>query len=105
MDAFHARGTQVVIAVQPTRGIMHRDKVPRGQRHGFDFTTARRNLASFLDQLRAGGAVVPDILPLVDSPPEQDYFFRRDHHWTPAGAMHPHAWWPTASGSNPSTPT
>lgn len=88
MDAFHARGTQVVIAVQPTRGIMHRDKVRADSAYGFDFTTARRNLASFLDQLRAGGAVVPDILPLVDSPPEQDYFFRRDHHWTPAGAMH-----------------
>ncbi len=87
MDAFHAKGTEVVIAVQPTRGIMHRDKVRADSAYGFDFSKARRNLAAFLEQLRAGGAVVPDILPLVDQPPQQDYFFRRDHHWTPHGAQ------------------
>ena len=87
IDAFHAKGTQVVIAVQPTRGIMHRDKVRADSAYGFDFSKARHNLATFLDQLRAGGAVVPDILPLVDHPPQPDYFFRRDHHWTPHGAQ------------------
>ena len=87
MDAFHEQGTQVVIAVQPTRGLMHRDKVRAESAYGFDFAKARGNLAAFLGQLRAGGAVVPDILPLVDQPPAQDYFFRRDHHWTPHGAQ------------------
>lgn len=88
MGAFEAKGVHVVIAVQPTRGIMHRDKVRAESAYGFNFPTARRNLAALLEQLRAGGAVVPNILPLVDQPPPQDYFFRRDHHWTPSGAMH-----------------
>ena len=87
IQAFVAKNVQVVIAVQPTRGMMHRDKVRADSAYGFDFASARRNLARFLDQLRAGGALVPDILPLVDSPPQPDYFFRRDHHWTPTGAQ------------------
>ncbi|WP_332820637.1 alginate O-acetyltransferase AlgX-related protein [Pseudomonas sp.] len=87
IQAFAAKHVQVVIAVQPTRGMMHRDKVRADSAYGFDFASARRNLARFLDQLRAGGALVPDILPLVDSPPQPDYFFRRDHHWTPTGAQ------------------
>lgn len=87
IQAFAAKHVQVVIAVQPTRGMMHRDKVRADSAYGFDFARARRNLARFLDQLRAGGALVPDILPLVDSPPQPDYFFRRDHHWTPTGAQ------------------
>lgn len=87
IQAFAAKNVQVVIAVQPTRGMMHRDKVRADRAYGFDFATARRNLAAFLAQLRAGGALVPDILPLVDTPPQPDYFFRRDHHWTPHGAQ------------------
>lgn len=87
IDAFTAKQVQVVIAVQPTRGMMHRDKVRADSAYGFDYPLARRNLETFLGQLRAGGALVPDILPLVDKPPAQDYFFRRDHHWTPSGAQ------------------
>jgi alginate biosynthesis protein AlgX len=87
IQAFAAKHVQVVIAVQPTRGIMHRDKIRADSAYGFDFASARRNLATFLDQLRAGGALVPDILTLVDNPPQPDYFFRRDHHWTPTGAQ------------------
>jgi len=86
MTAFADQGITVVFALQPTRGMMHRDKVYSDYNQGFDFALARRNLAKLQQQLRAGGAIVPDILPLVDNPPAEEYFFRRDHHWTPAGA-------------------
>ncbi|MDX5299632.1 MAG: hypothetical protein LPK85_11865, partial [Gammaproteobacteria bacterium] len=86
MQAFAANGTQVVIAVQPTRGLMHRDKVRPERDQGFSAAQARESLGQYVQQLRRGGAIVPDILALVDRPLEQEYFFRRDHHWTPYGA-------------------
>ncbi|QCF26018.1 alginate O-acetyltransferase AlgX-related protein [Hydrocarboniclastica marina] len=83
---FNEYGTEVVFVVQPTRGMMHRDKIREDRRYGFDYPTAFSNLRQFLTQLADGGAHVANILPLVETPPEQDYFFRRDHHWTPAGS-------------------
>lgn len=85
MRAFASHGTQVAVAVQPTRGLMHRAQLLPGQAHGFDYALASRNLRHFLQQMRDAGAIVPDIMPLVEQPPK-DFFFRRDHHWTPVGA-------------------
>ncbi|MCS5516620.1 hypothetical protein NWF32_21655 [Pseudomonas qingdaonensis] len=65
MAAFRQQGIHVAMAVQPTRGLMHRDKLYPGQLHGFDFERASNNLASYLQQLRSGGAVVPDLMQLV----------------------------------------
>jgi alginate biosynthesis protein AlgX len=84
--AFNQQGIQVAVAVQPTRGLMHRDKIRPDWSGGFQYDEAYANLSAFLMQLRRSGAIVPDILPLVASPPAEDYFFRRDHHWTPSGA-------------------
>ncbi|MBI6899608.1 hypothetical protein JET64_22620 [Pseudomonas putida] len=86
MDAFHRQGIQVAMAIQPTRGLMHRDKLYTDQLHGFDYERASHNLDSYLRQLRQGGAVVAPMMQLVHQPPQGEYFFRRDHHWTPAGA-------------------
>lgn len=86
MATFAAHGTHVVFAVQPTRGLMHRDKIDPQRAYGFDYAKASASLRAFLGQLRAGGAVVPDVMQLVEHPPQKEYFFRRDHHWTPAGA-------------------
>jgi hypothetical protein len=86
MATFKARGTHIVFALQPTRGLMHRDKIYPDRSHDFNFTKARANFKTYAAQLRAGGAIVPDITPLIDHPPNQEYFYRRDHHWTPAGA-------------------
>jgi len=85
MRAFASHGTQVAVAVQPTRGLMHRAQLLPGQMHGFDYARASTNLRKFMQQMRDGGAIVPDIMPLVEQPPK-DFFFRRDHHWTPVGA-------------------
>lgn len=85
MRAFASHGTQVAVAVQPTRGLMHRAQLQPGQMHGFDYARASANLRRFLQQMRDGGAIVPDIMTLVEQPPK-DFFFRRDHHWTPIGA-------------------
>lgn len=87
MSTFKAKGTHIAIVVQPTRGLMHRDKLTADYQHKFNYKLARAKLQNFLKQMRNAGAIVPDIIKLVDQPPSEDYFFRRDHHWTPAGAM------------------
>jgi alginate biosynthesis protein AlgX len=86
MAAFAAKGTHVVMAVQPTRGLMHHDKVRPDRAYGFDYAKASASLQRMQQQLKAGGAIVPDMLQVVKNPPKNDYFFRRDSHWTPAGA-------------------
>ncbi|MBV7561305.1 alginate biosynthesis protein AlgX [Pseudomonas sp. sia0905] len=87
MKTFAAKGTHVAIAVQPTRGLMHHDKVRPDRAYGFDYIKASSSLGKFQQQLRAGGAIVPDMLQVVKNPPKNDYFFRRDSHWTPTGAQ------------------
>lgn len=80
------KGTTLAMILQPTRGLMHRDKVRPDKRQGFEFEQARESFGAYLNQLRTAGAVVPDMTQLVDHPPEEAYFFKRDHHWTPQGA-------------------
>jgi len=86
MQAFERQGIHVAMAIQPTRGLMHRDQLLPGQLHGFDYARASRNLDAYLGQLRQGGAVVAPMMQLLQQPPKGEYFFRRDHHWTPTGA-------------------
>ena len=86
IDALAAKGIQLGMILQPTRGLMHRGKVRQDWNQGFDFERSRNSFAVYLEQLRAAGALVPDMVQLVDRPPEEEYFFRRDHHWTSDGA-------------------
>ncbi|WP_231701657.1 alginate O-acetyltransferase AlgX-related protein [Halopseudomonas salegens] len=86
VETFSAQGTRLAMVVQPTRGLMHRDKIRPDFTQGFDYATAADNLRTYLQQMRDAGAIVPDIMQLVENPPAEEYFFRRDHHWTSAGA-------------------
>ncbi|GAA3967636.1 alginate O-acetyltransferase AlgX-related protein [Allohahella marinimesophila] len=79
-------GIEVAMVVQPTRGMLHADKVREDKRYGFAPDLARMKLTHFLAQLQEAGAIVPDVTRLLDMPKTEDYFFRRDHHWTPFGA-------------------
>ena len=88
IQAFKENGTEIAIVIQPTRGLMHRDKVRfDGSAHGFNFIKASNSLNNFSQQMRSGGAIVPNVMTLINNPPDSEYFFRRDHHWTPAGAQ------------------
>jgi len=88
-QALHKRGTELVLVYQPPRGLMDPDKLKPEQRRAYDFDGARRNYAAALERLRRGGdVVVAPLDKLVDENKGYEYFFRRDHHWTPAGAEH-----------------
>lgn len=84
--ALAQRGTQLVLLPQPPRALMDPDKLSATQRRDYDLVTARRNYAAMLDALRGLGATVPPLDQLIDEHKGYEYFFRRDHHWTPAGA-------------------
>lgn len=82
------RGTSLVIVLQPPRGLMDPDKLTDAQRKAYDFAAARRSYAQALARIRDAGVAVAPLDRLVDEHKGYEYFFRRDHHWTPQGAEH-----------------
>lgn len=85
-SAMRARGSELVIVLQPPRGLMDADQLGEELRAGYDIDTARRQFATALSRIRSAGVTVPPLDSLVDEHKGYEYFFRRDHHWTPAGA-------------------
>lgn len=82
-EALARHGTKLVMVPIPTRAIVHSEylgDIP------FDHQTALENYASYLQSLRRIGVLVPNLEDLVISVGEDQLFFARDHHWTPAGA-------------------
>jgi len=79
-DALEARGVTLVLAAQPPRGTaLSAESVP-----GYDPAAALRRYDEARAALEGTGLHVIDLAAVVRDTP--DYFFKRDHHWTPAGA-------------------
>ncbi|HEX7111489.1 MAG TPA: alginate biosynthesis protein AlgX [Mizugakiibacter sp.] len=88
-DALRQRGTEIVMVYQPPRGLMDPDELTPQERRAYNLQAARSNYAQALQRLRNdGGVIVPPLDQLVDEHKGYDYYFRRDHHWTAAGAQH-----------------
>lgn len=86
-EALRARGTELVLVYLPTRGLMHPDSLPPDQRTRYDHDAAALSYAAQLNAFRDQGIQVPDLTPLLRAlPREEPYYFKRDRHWTPAGA-------------------
>jgi len=80
------KNVQLVLVYQPTRGLVHANKLINDS--DFDFPLATKNYTSALERFRSAGVITPDLTPLINEPVStEEYFFRRDHHWTPHGAM------------------
>lgn len=86
-NALKQRGTDLVIVYQPTRGMMHADKLPRAARKAYNADAARFSFGVVLKKFSDAGIIAPDLSVLAREPSEQPYFFRGDHHWTPYGAQ------------------
>ncbi|NGY04642.1 alginate O-acetyltransferase AlgX-related protein [Solimonas terrae] len=86
--ALRARGSELVIVLQPPRGLMDVDKLTDAERKHYDFAAAKKSYAHALQRIRSAGVAVAPIDRLVDEHKGYEYFFRRDHHWTPDGARH-----------------
>ncbi|HZP13657.1 MAG TPA: alginate O-acetyltransferase, partial [Nevskiaceae bacterium] len=86
VDALHKVGTELVLVYQPPRGLMDADKLTDAERRNYDFATAKQSYIAAMARLRTTGAIVPPYEKLVNEGKGYDYYFRRDHHWTPSGS-------------------
>ncbi|WP_285417600.1 alginate O-acetyltransferase [Pseudomonas sp. efr-133-TYG-5] len=91
-DAFKAKGVELVIVYQPTRGLVNRNKLNPQEKAAFDYDKALKNYKTMLGRFAQMGYVVPDLSPLTneslpDTLPAHDFYFRGDQHWTPYGAQ------------------
>ena len=84
-DTLKAKGVQLVLVYLPTRGLMHGDKLTVTQKNNFPLQQAREQYKNTLRLLRNTGIIVPD-LSLMFAKDHDNFFFKRDHHWTPYGA-------------------
>ncbi len=86
-QALKSRGTELVLVYQPTRGLVHPFKANTAGNNQYDFALAATNYANALRRMRNAGIYTPDLTPLLNQPNDKaDFYFRRDHHWTPVGA-------------------
>ncbi|MBD9416651.1 alginate O-acetyltransferase [Pseudomonas sp. PDM16] len=86
-DALKARGTELLIVFQPTKGLVVRNKLTPEWHAKFDYETARTNYIKTIENFRKAGIWAADYSPLFDEQGKQtDFFFKDDHHWTPRGA-------------------
>ncbi|WP_028628611.1 alginate O-acetyltransferase AlgX-related protein [Metapseudomonas resinovorans] len=86
-DALKAKGVELMVVYQPTRGLINREKLTPEEKRHFNYDLAKKNYLAAVEQFRKAGIWATDLSPLFD---EQgvgtDYYFKADHHWTPAGA-------------------
>lgn len=81
------QGTELSIVYIPTRGLVHSDQIYDLKSVNFDLVKAKSAYEAALAELRGAGAIVPDLAQIYNKPAASDYFFKRDHHWTPDGAQ------------------
>ena len=86
VDRLAAKGVRLVVMLQPTRGLMHSDVLLTPWAERYSLVAARRSFLEKAQTLRSLGALVADMEPVLTGRHDQEYFFRRDHHWTPYGA-------------------
>lgn len=84
---FDQAGVPLAVMVAPPRPVIAGQDVVDATLGGMDEFDVAKTQASFQEliaQMRASGAVVPDLLETALNTP--DYFFKRDTHWTNTGA-------------------
>ncbi|XQE65389.1 alginate O-acetyltransferase [Pseudomonas sp. P3C3] len=87
-DALKARGVELLVVFQPTKGLVNRRKLTPEWQARFDWETARANYIRTIEEFRRIGIWAADYSPLFDEQnQETDFFFKDDHHWTPRGAQ------------------
>jgi alginate biosynthesis protein AlgX len=86
-DALKKRGVDLVVVYQPTRGMLHPDKLPGSLKKGYNRDLATFSFSVALERFRKAGLVAPDLTAVVRESNDPPYFFRGDHHWTPYGSQ------------------
>ncbi len=87
VEALEARGVTLVAVVLPKRGSVYPDQLDRRKAvfAAYNDARARASYRAFLADLRAAGIRTPDLTEVAWRG-RKGFFFRRDGHWTSAGA-------------------
>lgn len=90
VSELEARGTKLAMLIAPPRPVIAGQDVVDAttNRPGqYDMAAQGSAFHQMMDQIAATGAIAPDLLRLVQSDPvvAQDFYFRRDTHWTNIG--------------------
>ena len=85
--ALAARGTTLLMVYQPTRGLINPGGVLENSIKQYDFNAALSSYDEALQQIRSTGIIVPPLTSLINKGDKPAFYFRRDAHWTPHGAM------------------
>ncbi|MGE8497875.1 MAG: alginate O-acetyltransferase [Pseudomonas sp.] len=86
-EALKAKGVELVVVYQPTRGLVNREKLTPQEKANFNFELAKQNYQKAIEGFRQAGIWTTDLSPLFDEQGvDTDYYFQADHHWTPKGA-------------------
>ncbi|MCY1344600.1 Alginate biosynthesis protein AlgX [compost metagenome] len=86
-DTLKAKGVELMVVYQPTRGLIDREKLTPEEKARFDYDLAKKNYLAAVERFRKAGIWVTDLSPLFDEKGvDTAYYFKADHHWTPAGA-------------------
>lgn len=93
VEEFKALGVPLAVLMAPPRPLVAgADAVEAAAEGpvGFDRDKAARSFANMTAAVRETGAIMPDLLQMVLQDPSlrAAYYFRRDTHWTPTGAVH-----------------
>ncbi len=78
--AFNDQGMELVVALLPTRGMMHHDRIDYPY---YDFDKAIGSYNELVKTLKELGISVAAVDDFKEG---QDFFYKRDHHWNAAGA-------------------
>ncbi|AOE86346.1 alginate O-acetyltransferase AlgX-related protein [Pseudomonas sp. TCU-HL1] len=86
-NALKHNGTELLVIYQPSRGLLHGDKLRPADSAHFDQARARENYLATLVRLRELDIWVPDLTSLLKAQAgAADYYFKGDQYWTPQGA-------------------
>lgn len=84
-EALNMHGTQLVMLLTPTRGMMHPSHLKEEALREFhyDKDAAWKSYYSTADSIRKLGIQVVTLNPVAEN---ESFFYKRDHHWNPDGA-------------------
>ena len=80
------QGTELLLVYHPTRGLMNHRGVDDHRPEPYNYPLAAENYRLALQKIRSTGIITPDLSRLLTDAGSTDFHFRRDAHWTPAGA-------------------
>lgn len=85
---FEGRGSNLVLLLPPPRGLVHASNLKEADKKKFNFTDKDVTLGweSYLQAIKTlkdGGVNVVGVDERIDG---ENFFYKRDHHWSPDGA-------------------